>query len=118
MEPRRMKMLNQQSATARISREMLVSERSIAAALVDITALLHSCAIAARDNHAPAAEVQAAFLRINKATAALVEARGEAARTHSALLQVKREVCGPEEPGGCPDPVFTDGKLVEAKIAA
>lgn len=111
-------MLNHQSASARIAREMLVSERSIATALVDITALLHSCAIAARDNKAPAAEVQAAFLRINKVAAALVEARGEAARTHGALLDVKREVCGPEEPGGCPDPTFTGAELTEARLAA
>ena len=94
-------MLNSTAATARLSREVIASEQSVASALVDATALMYSCALAARDNDAPAAQVQATFMRAQKLTSALLEARGEAARTHGALLEIYREVCGTEVPGGC-----------------
>lgn len=110
-------MLDRHAAVARLSREMSSSEQSIATALVDATALLHSCALAARDNTAPAALVHAAFQRVQKVTGALVEARGEAARTHGALLDIHRATCGTEEPT-CPDNGFTTGEDSGDSVAA
>ena len=110
-------MLYRQAAVARLSREMVSSEQSIAAALVDATALMHSCAIAARDNTAPPAKVHATFQRVQKMATALVQARSEAVRTHNLLLDIHRETCGPEEPN-CPDNAFTTGENSGETIAA
>jgi hypothetical protein len=108
-----LQMLDHKAATARLTREMLAAEATISEALVNTTALLHSCALAARDNHASAREVQAAFMRAQKTTASLIEARGEAARTHGALLDIYRETAGTAEPYPCPDPstTFTGAEL-------
>ena len=111
-------MLNEQTATVRLSREMRVAEQSIAAALVDVTALLHTCAVAARDNAAQPLQVQATFLRAQKTADMLIRARGEAARTHGALLDIYREKAGTEEPGGCPDYIVTGAELSEETRSA
>ena len=111
-------MLNHTAATARIGREIVTAEQDIADALVSSTALLHSCALAARDNPTKAASTQAAFLRAHKAASSLIEARGEMARTHASLLDVYRETAGPAEPYPCPDDGFTSAELGDDKVAA
>ena len=111
-------MLTTDAATARLGREILVSERSLAAALVDTTALLHSCALAAHDNPTASPHAHSVFLRTHKATANLIEARGELSRTHGALLEVYREVAGTMEPYPCPDAGFTTASNEADKIPA
>lgn len=113
-------MLNQPAATARLTREMIDTEVKIAYALVSTTALLHSCALAARDNQASAALVQTAFLRSQKAISGLISARAEASRTHGALREIFREVAGPEEPYPCPkeEVIFTGAQAADENIAA
>lgn len=113
-------MLNQNAATARLTREILDAEQKISDALVSTTALLHSCALAARDNCAAASKVQQTFLRSQKTVAALIDARAEVSRTHGALREIYREVAGPAEPYPCPDPekTFTGAQLSDENLAA
>ena len=113
-------MLNRTAATARLTREIQEAESKIADALVSSTALMHSCALAARDNDASTSAVHAALTRSQKTIAALVDARAEVIRTHGVLRTIFREVAGPEEPYPCPDPTFTTtgAELVDEKHAA
>ena len=112
-------MLNRTAATARLTREIQEAESKIADALVSSTALMHSCALAARDNEASPSQVHAALTRSQKTIASLVDARAEASRTHGALRAIFRETAGGAEPYPCPDPSFTTGaELVDENVAA
>ena len=87
------------AATARLTREMDASETIIADALVAAASLLHTAAIATRDNaSAPAAKVQSTFIHLNKMVSGLIEARGEALRVHGQLLDIGREMGATESP--------------------
>lgn len=95
--------LDLNAATARLVREMGQSEAAIADALVSATALLHSAALASREfTDAPALRTQSTFLHLNKMLGGLVEARGEALRVHSQLLDIGREMGATEDPW-CPE---------------
>jgi hypothetical protein len=107
--------LEMNAATARLVREMGVSEHMIADALVATTALLHSAALASRDvPDAPALKSQSAFLHLDKMVASLIDARGEAMRVHAQLLEIGREMGATETPY-CPP---TKALEAEQQIAA
>ena len=112
-------MLERSAATARLTREIQETETKIADALVSSTALLYTCALAARDNDAPAAQVHSALHRSQKTIASLVDARAEIFRTHGALRNIFRVVAAPEEPYPCPEPSATiEAEDAEDKRAA
>jgi len=91
--------INLDAATARLAREMGDSEAAIADALVAVTALLQSTAVAQRDiADAPAVQTQAVLLHMNKLLADLISARGEALRVHGQLLDISREMGATEIP--------------------
>lgn len=91
--------LEMNTATARLVREMGVSEDMITDALVATTALLHSAALASRDvPDAPVLKAQSALLHLNKMLASLIDARGEAMRVHTQLLDIGREMGATETP--------------------
>jgi ABC-type transporter Mla subunit MlaD len=95
--------LNLNSATARLAREMGQSEAAIAEALVAVTSLMHTAALANREvDDAPVVRTQAALLHLNRLIGSLVEARGEALRVHGQLLDIGREMGATEVPW-CPD---------------
>lgn len=87
------------AATARLVREMGTAEDTLAEAIVASTSLLHTAAIASRDNvDAPALKTQSALLHLGKLVAGLIEARGEALRVHGQLLEIGREMGATESP--------------------
>ena len=104
-------MLDRHTATVRLARQMVSAERSISDALVETTALLHTAALAQHDVEAPFALTQQPLLRMQKMLDGVITARGAAAQTHAGLLEVSREVMGPETPEDCPDLGRTSGEL-------
>ena len=106
------------AATARLTREVQETETKLADALVSAAALMHTCAVASRDNHADPAMVHAALLRSQKTIGSLVEARAEVIRTHGALRTIFRETAGPMEPYPCPEETFTGAEVDGESIAA
>lgn len=109
-------MLNIENATVRIARQVTASETSLNDTLVQLSALLHSAAIAQQAfPDAPAARVQSALLHLSKTMTSLVEARGEMVRTHGTLLDIAREMGATERPE-CPD-YLTKGVVEEPKAA-
>lgn len=91
------------AATARLVREMEVSEIAIADALVATSALMHSAALAQREfPEAPTAKAQSALIHLNKTLTGLVDAQVEAKRVHSQLLDIAREMGATESPF-CPE---------------
>lgn len=111
-------MLDTHSATARLVRQMKSTESAVSNALVEAIGLMHTAAIAQRDVKAPAADTQAAMLRMTKLVEGLVSAQGDTMRVHGQLKTVSREVNGTPETGGppepeCPDePLFTSAQAV------
>lgn len=100
--------LDRLSATARLGRQMRDAETSLASSLIETTALLHSAAIARADiPEVSFAETQEAMLRLNKMVAGLLSVQGDAARAHGQLLDIHRELAGPETPEKCPDYFLT-----------
>lgn len=107
--------LDRNSATARLGRQMQAAERSISSSLLETTALLHSAAMAQADvDDAPTVESHAALLRLNKMVSGLLAVQGDATRAHGQLLDIQRELAGPEEPTECPDELFTTGECENA----
>lgn len=91
------------AATARLVREMEVSEIAIADALVATSALMHSAALAQREfPEAPTIKAQSALIHLNKTLTGLVDAQVEAKRVHSQLLDIAREMGATESPF-CPE---------------
>lgn len=87
------------AATARLIREIGVSEATIAEALVAATSLMHTAAIAQNEfDDAPALQTQAALMHLNKLLGGLIDARGEALRVHNKLLDIGREMGATETP--------------------
>ncbi|RNJ62763.1 MAG: hypothetical protein EDM03_08925 [Porphyrobacter sp. IPPAS B-1204] len=87
------------AATARIVRELHASEATICDALVAASALMHSTALAdSQFAEVPALKSQSALLHLNKMLSGLIEARGEALRAHSQLLDIGREMGATESP--------------------
>lgn len=102
--------LDRHSATARIAREVRAAEASISASLSNITALLHSAAVAqASVEGAPAAKSHAALLRLSKMVSGILAVQGDAARVHGQMLDIHRELAGPAEPTDCPEMGFATG---------
>jgi hypothetical protein len=111
-------MLDINSATARLARQMQSSERAVIDALIETTALAHTAAMALRDvSGAPPVAAQAALLRLSKTIESLVVARGDAARVHGQLREIGREMGATEEPT-CPDEAFTSAELDSDSLAA
>lgn len=109
-------MLTIHNATARIARQVNASETTLDEALVEVSALLHSAAIAQKAfSDAPATRVQSALLHLTKTMTSLVEARGQILRTHTQLLDIAREMGATELPE-CPD-YIKRGSLDEQKVA-
>lgn len=95
--------LTMTAATARLVREMEVSEIAIADALVATSALMHSAALAQREfPEAPTVKAQSALIHLNKTLTGLIDAQAEAKRVHSQLLDIAR-VMGATEVPFCPD---------------
>lgn len=91
--------LTTSTATARLVREMGQTESEIADALVAATSLLHSATLAGRDiADTPAVQTQSALLHLSRLVASLVDARSEALRVHSQLLEIGREMGATESP--------------------
>jgi hypothetical protein len=91
--------LNVNAATARLSRELDTTETTIAEALVASASLLHTAAVASRDNsEAPVLKAQSALMHLNKMISGLIEARAEALRVHGQLLDIGREMGATESP--------------------
>lgn len=87
------------AATARFAREMVASETTIAEALVAAASLLHTAALASREfSDLPALKGQATFLHLNKMVTGLIDARGEALRVHSQLLDIGQAMGATESP--------------------
>jgi hypothetical protein len=91
--------LNKEAAAARLIREMGASETTIADALVAASSLMHTAALAQSEfADAPALQTQSALLHLNKLLGGLIDARGEAMRVHSQLLDLGREMGATESP--------------------
>ncbi len=87
------------AATARLTRELDTAERTLADAIVATASLLHTAAIASRDNaDAPPLKTQSALRHLGNPMSGLVEARGEALRVHGQLLDIGREMGATESP--------------------
>ena len=100
-------MLDLNSATARLNREIRDVENAIADALTATASLLHSATAAQQAvTSAPFSKSHATLLRISKMTAALIEVQGDVRRTHDGLLAIGVEMGAMEEPT-CPDAGFT-----------
>ena len=111
-------MLDVNTATARLVREMRETETAIGEALVRSTGLLHSAALAQHQvGGASAAQAKAVLLRMTKLSTDLIEAQGEAQRAHGGLLKIGHEMGAMEEPT-CPDGYSFTGAFNEADIAA
>jgi len=90
------------AATARLAREMPVTETAIDDALVASASLLLTAATARRDTGVRAVETHSALLRISKLNQTLIEASAEAVRAHTQLRKLHQEVTdGPAD--DCPD---------------
>lgn len=106
--------LDRHSASARLGRQMQAAERSISASLIETSALLHSAVIAQADvGGVPVAQSHAALMRLNRMITGLLSVQGDAARAHGQMLDIHRELAGPEEPTECPDEVFRTAELNE-----
>lgn len=105
--------LDQSSATARLARQIRQTEVSLANSLAETTALMHTAAMARSDvSGAPFAQTQEALLRMNKMIAGLLAVQGDAARAHGQLVEINREMAGPETPEDCPElETFTGAEL-------
>ena len=91
--------LNLDTATARLSREMAISESKIAEALVAAASLMHTAALAQQEvSDAPAVKTQSALMHLNKLLNDLIAARGEAMRVHGQLVEIGREMAATEIP--------------------
>jgi IS4 transposase len=109
-------MLTVHNASVRIARQVSSSEASLDEALIQVTALLHSAAIAQKEfPEAPATRVQSALLHLSKTMTSLVEARGEMLRTHGQLLDIAKEMGATELPE-CPD--YLTKSLIDKQQAA
>lgn len=109
-------MLTVHNATARIARQVTDSEATLDEALVQISALLHSAAIAQKEfPGAPTLRVQSTLLHLGKTMTCLVEARGEIVRAHGQLLDIAREMGATELPE-CPD-YIKKGSIDEQQAA-
>lgn len=109
-------MLTVHNATARIARQVTDSEATLDEALVQISALLHSAAIAQKEfPGAPTLRVQSTLMHLGKTMTCLVEARGEIVRAHGQLLDIAREMGATERPK-CPD-YLTQGVADEQQAA-
>lgn len=109
-------MLTLHNATARIARQMNASETVLDEALVEVSGLLHSAALAQKEfRTAPARRVQSTLSHLGKTVNCLVEARGEMVRAHGQLLDIAREMGATERPE-CPD--YLIAELAETQQAA
>lgn len=98
--------LTKDAATARLIREMSASEACISDALVAATSLMHTAAMAQSEvTDVPAIQAQSALVHLNKLLGGLIDARGEAMRVHTKLLDIGREMGATETPY-CPDAVL------------
>ena len=110
-------MLDINSATARLGREIVDAENAIGDALVATTALLHSAVLAQHSvKGAPTAKAHANLIRMSKMAATLIEVQSNARRTHGGLVEIGREMGAMEEPT-CPDAGFTSASG-DSRIAA
>lgn len=102
------------AATARIARELHASESALCDALAAASALMHTAILADREfSEVSALKSQAALLHLNKMLSGLIEARGEAMRVHSQLLDIGREMGATESPY-CPPTKATVGEQLKA----
>ena len=100
--------LNQNTAAARLVRELNETEHTIAEALIAASALLQTAALASRDvPEVPVVQSQSALLHLGKMVTGLIDARGEALRAHRQLLDAGREMGATESPY-CPPHNATD----------
>ena len=107
-------MLDRNSATARLTRQMQSTESAGADALIQTLSLMHTAAVAQRDIRSAPEVSQAAMIRMSKLVDGLVAAQSDTLRVHGQLVQISREVNGPEEPT-CPDKeFFTTGVIANA----
>ena len=107
-------MLDRNSATARLTRQMQSTESAVSDALIQSLSLMHTAAVAQRDIHTDAHDSQAALLRMGKLVDGLLSAQSAALRVHGQLADIAREVNGPDEPT-CPDrEFFTTGLAANA----
>ncbi|MBX7513587.1 hypothetical protein K3179_03400 [Qipengyuania sp. GH38] len=107
-------MLDRNSATARLTRQMQSTESAVSDALIQTLSLMHTAAMAQRDVDATPQASQAALLRMGKLVEGLLAAQSDAMRVHGQLADIAREVNGPEEPT-CPDrDFFTTGVAANA----
>lgn len=107
-------MLDRNTATVRLSRQMKSTESAVSNALIETLALMHSAAIAHRDVAPGSQKGQTALLRLSKLVDGLVAAQSDTMRAHGQLAEISREVNGPEEPT-CPDQeFFTTGRAANA----
>lgn len=104
-------MLDINSATARIARQIQSTEQAVANALVETTALAHSAAVALRDvGGAPQAAAHGILQRMNSTISDLISASGNSARVHGQLKLISREMGATEEPS-CPEMPFKTAEL-------
>lgn len=98
-------MIDRNSATARITRQMKSAEGAVSDALCASLALMHSAALAQRDLGAAPVRSHLALKSMEKLVGGLLSAQEDALKIHGQLVNISREVNGPEEPT-CPDEKF------------
>lgn len=98
-------MIDRNSATARITRQMKSAESAVSDALCESLGLMHSAALAQRDVRGAPVRSHLALKSMEKLIAGLLSAQEDALKIHGQLANISREVNGPEEPT-CPDEQF------------
>lgn len=98
-------MIDRNSATARITRQMRSTEGAVSDALCESLALMHSAALAQRDVGGAPVKSHLALKSMERLLGGLLSAQEEALKIHNQLANISREVNGPEEPT-CPDENF------------
>lgn len=96
-------MLDRNTATARLIREINSLESGIADSLVHAAGLLHSMAMAQRDVGTSGTAAYAAMLRTSKIFQTQLTAQAETKRVHGQLVSISEVVNGPASIEGCPD---------------
>lgn len=102
-------------AKIRIARDVANAESAIARAMVDVTALAHSAALAeAEIGGASPTASHMALKSLHASLGGLIEVRANMQRCHGALRDIARETATTEEPNGCPPMAI---ELTPVKVA-
>lgn len=84
-------------AQARLRREVPAAEKALDEALLRLTEVMRTILVARQEADVPVHAGQNALIRLVRSQQDLVSASNNMFRTHDALADLGRELCGPDE---------------------